>query len=158
IRMMSPGTVFDLVLDKLEARQSDCVEAEVVGAAGVGQRQGIRTQIHVLVRIEIGIPEFGIAKRIEPFAKDRTNVLVALHVYAADLAGTIVDVEVCRKLIILGQFGKRQRRCIRTASAAECRCRAVAKIAEMLFYVSARTEQTLLFTRPERNADCATRL
>ena len=40
---MSPGVVFDLVLDELEARQADSVERLVVGAAGIGDRKRRRT-------------------------------------------------------------------------------------------------------------------
>ena len=94
VGVVSPRVVLDLVLDELEAGQADAVERLVVGAAGVGDRQGGGAHL---------------AERLEPLAEDRPDGLVALHVDAADLAGAVIEVEIGRELGELGlgrRFGR----------------------------------------------------
>ena len=68
------------VLDELEARQADRVERQVVGAAGVADRErGARGRGTAAATLE-----------------DRPHHVVALQVDAADLAGAVVEVEVGR--------------------------------------------------------------
>src|SRR5208283_2390105 len=73
----------DLVLDELETRQPDAVERLVVGAVGVGNRDGRGTHL---------------TARLEPLAEDRPCSLVALEVNPPNLASPVVEIEVPRKL------------------------------------------------------------
>src|SRR5262249_45594975 len=136
---MRTRAVFDFVLDELKGGQSDRVEREVVGAAGVAAGQRRRPQI---------------AERFKPGAEDRTHRLVALKVDAANLASAVVEVEIGRELFV---SGFERERAWRSPRRAPLRPWGWAR-GVMFFNVSARADQSLLFAAPESDPDCAARL
>jgi len=81
------GEVIETVLNELEAGQAHGVEGDVVGATGVAERDGGRTQI---------------AKGFEPLGKHGGHGLIALGVDAADFTSTVVEVEVGGQLGVGG--------------------------------------------------------
>src|SRR4029434_1988118 len=85
IGVLGTRVVFDLALNELEAGQSDRVEREVIGPAGVPAGQRSRPQV---------------TERFEPGAEDRAHGLVALQIDAANLARPVVEVEIGRELLV----------------------------------------------------------
>src|ERR1041385_1480341 len=103
--MVRARVVFNLVLDELEARQSDCVERKVISATGVGKSQRLGPQI---------------AKRCQPLTEQAGNLIVALQVHAADLARAVVEIEIAGELVVFGSLyqDRSRRRGSRTIAVA----------------------------------------
>src|ERR1041385_3414660 len=130
--MVRARVVFDLVLNKLEARQTDRIKRQVVRTASVRNR-------------ECGCAE--IAERCEPLTEERTNTFVALQVNTANLSRPVVEIEVAAQFLVLGfrdeRWSSRSTVSISTAHpvihAARCRSsgrRGVLQRAEMVGNVS----------------------
>src|SRR4051812_36751804 len=92
--MMRARVVIERVLDELESGQADLVEWEVIGAAGVGERDGLCAKI---------------VERREPLFEDRRGCGVPLAIDAADLPAAIVEIEVRRQLLVFRAFDELRR-------------------------------------------------
>ena len=79
VGVVGAGTVFDGVLDELERGQLDGIEGDMIGAAGVGEGEGFGAEV---------------AQRLQPAAKQRAHLFVAVNIDAADFAGAVVEIEV----------------------------------------------------------------
>ena len=79
IRVVRAALVVQRVLDELESRNAYCIEAQVVGAAGVAVGDGGYAQV---------------LERRDPLRKDGRDGRVALGVDAANLAGAVIHIEV----------------------------------------------------------------
>lgn len=79
--------VVERVLDELEARDADRVEGEVVGAAGVLHADGGDAEVF---------------QRRDPLLEDGADRRVLLQVGAADLARSVIEVEVAGDEALLG--------------------------------------------------------
>src|SRR5215213_5590670 len=84
---MCARVVFDLVLDKLEAWQTDSIKRQVVRTAGVCDRERGCAQI---------------SERRKPLPKERTNRFVALQVNATNLARAVIEIVVGTQLLVFG--------------------------------------------------------
>src|SRR5215831_17716711 len=85
--MVRATGVLDRVLDKLEARDADRIKGEVIGSAGIADRDGLDAQV---------------AESREPRFEDRAGHIVALEINAADLSGAVVVVVVSRYFRVFG--------------------------------------------------------
>lgn len=83
VGVMGTSVVVEVILNELEAGQADGVECDVVGTAGIAIGHGVGTHVSE-----------GFQPRFEHLSDGR----VALRVDAADLATTVVEIEVCRQL------------------------------------------------------------
>lgn len=80
-----------------------------------------------------------IVQRFDPLFEDFLHRQIALHPDAADFTGAVVEVEIGGELFVARLQLHRGR------------------VAEMLFHVSARAEQALLFRAPQANANRSAR-
>jgi hypothetical protein len=86
--MVGTGTVFDLILDELEAGQADGIERLVVGTARIADRYGRGAEI---------------MEGLQPLGEDVAAGFVALQIDATDLACTVVDIEIGGEGLVCGQ-------------------------------------------------------
>ena len=141
VGVVRAGLVVHVVLDELEARDADGVEAEVVSAAGVAVGDGGDAEVF----------EGG-----DPLGEDGADGGVALGVDAADFAGAVVDVEVGADELLLGLD-------LKGAGGAAHELRQGELVgfggepggAEVLGAVALGAEDSLLFAGPESDADGA---
>src|ERR1043165_528824 len=86
---MCARVVFNLILNKLEPRQTNHVKRQVIRAARVRDRE--RGRAHV-------------SERSEPLPEQRSNAFVALQVNTADLARAVIEIEVAAQVFVLRFF------------------------------------------------------
>src|SRR5689334_24655403 len=154
--MVRTRVVFNLVLNKLEARQTNPIKRQVVRTAGVSDRERGRAQI---------------AERRQPLTEERTNSFVALQVNATNLARAVIEIEIAAQLLVLGFRDERwsssrstvsisvssAHPVVHAARRGRSRRRRVLQRAEVVGNVGARPEQAFLFTTAQRDPDHATR-
>src|SRR5271165_7611646 len=142
--MMCARFVFDRILNELKSRNADCVEGQMIGAAGVAH--GERGHAEIL-------------EGFHPGFEDGRDGFVLLKINTANLTRAVVDVE------IGGDF--RLLRLYRNLSslAAQERWHAFHQGvvhgragAEMVLNIALRAEKPLFFAAPEADADGAARL
>src|SRR5215213_2224312 len=92
---MCASVVFDLILNKLEPRQTNRVKREVVRTAGVRDRERGCAQI---------------SERRQPLPEEGPNSFVALQVNATNLARAVIEIVVSTKLLVLSFSYERWRR------------------------------------------------
>src|SRR5690606_22884823 len=110
------------------------------GSAGVLQRKRVCSEI---------------VEWLEPGLEIGTDRIIALHVNAADPAGTVIQVVVNRKLVVIRGLDELRFRGVRVWRPEE---RSSLHLAKLLLHVLARTVQALRLTRPQCNADRPARL
>ncbi len=81
------GFVVERVLDELEAGDADRVEREMVGAAGIAQGDGGDAEV---------------VEGLDPLGEDGRDEGVLLEIDAANLARSVIEVEVGGDLALLG--------------------------------------------------------
>src|SRR6266568_6889825 len=84
--MVSAALIVQHVLNELKAGNADCIEAQVIGAAGVAHGQSRNAEI---------------LKRSNPLRKNWRYSRVSLQINAANLASTVIHVEVGRDQLLL---------------------------------------------------------
>src|SRR4030095_621235 len=94
IRVVGSRIVLDLILYELEARQSHAIERLVIGAAGVRNRN--RPQ-----GVAFGCTD-KILERGKPRPEYRANLVIALKIDPANLAGAVVQIEVAGEFLVFG--------------------------------------------------------
>src|SRR5690606_14995518 len=144
VGVVDVGAVVQAILHELEARKPDAVERDVVGAAGVA-------------RDHHGGADVG--ERLHPRLEDRHRGEGFLGVHAADLARAVVQVEVGREPVV-----RRLALQLAVVFAQEGRQVLLRRIGGLRIRgegtrnVVGRTDQALLLTAPQRDADGAARL
>src|ERR1041384_2457549 len=83
---MCARVVFNLILNKLESRQTNRVKRQVIGAARFRDRERVRAHI---------------SERREPLPEQRTNAFVPLQINAANLARAVIEIEVAAQIFVL---------------------------------------------------------
>src|SRR3569833_3075559 len=136
---MHPRLIVQWILNKLERRHTDAAHQLVIGRAGGLGHYGRGAQT---------------LKWREPFTENRQDGKVAFSVDAAELARSVIDIEVARELLVSGQGVHRIG--VDAKVRTECGDRRVARrrpLGQVLSNVGARAEQSLLLTGPEHEAD-----
>ena len=95
VGVVGAAFVIQIVLDELEARNPDSIEAQVIGTACIAIRNGGDAQI---------------LQRRDPLSKNRRNGRVTLRVDAADFARAIVHIEIRRDQLLFRLHFQRTRR------------------------------------------------
>lgn len=138
---MNPGLVIQRVLYKLEGRQAETAQEHMVGSTRGFSNHRVRAKA---------------SKWIQPLVKDRYHREIPFGVNAADLAGTVVNVEIARKVREAGQnmhgirIGQKIRR-----QPGFLRIRGRRSMSEMAFDIGARAQQSFFFAGPEGEANRA---
>src|SRR6266404_681262 len=89
---MSERFVFHIVLNEVDARDSDCVERQEIRTTGVLHGQGRHPQV---------------VEGLHPLLKDWLERLIFLQINATDLSRTAVQIEIDGNIVVLGFEGER---------------------------------------------------
>ncbi len=138
------GLIIARILNELEAGETDLIEREVVGGAGIAQRDGRKAEV---------------IDGSHPLLKDRCDWGIAFGEDAEELATSVVGVEVGIEVRMLRLHGDRASLLAeKQGDHLLLRLGGVGESAEMVADITCRAEDALLFATPKSSADRAARL
>ena len=141
IGVVGARSVIETILNELKAGNADRVERLVVCAAGVAHGDGGHAKI----------PE-----RLHPLGEDRSDRGVLLQINTANASTPVIEIEVCRELLIIGLGLHRSGRLAVELGELKLiwliRSRNKSKV---VLYIVVGAEFALFFPRPKADADGA---